>query len=79
MNENDEKMKTSITKEEDKRSILVIGRIQIFLPSNQGEASIFIAEVATKGQQVETIIEEKEQVLKSAPMEEEHQVESLNQ
>jgi hypothetical protein len=33
VNEDDEKLNTSITKEEDQRSILIIGGIKIFLPN----------------------------------------------
>jgi hypothetical protein len=39
VNEDDEKLNTSITKEEDQRSILIIGGIKIFLPNSQVEAS----------------------------------------
>jgi hypothetical protein len=35
VNEDDEKLNTSITKEEDQRSILIIGGIKIFLPNSQ--------------------------------------------
>jgi hypothetical protein len=81
VNEDDEKLNTSITEEEDQRSILIIGGIQIFLPSSQGEASICVADAASReGQPVETVIEEKEQILKSSPTEkEEHTVEFLTQ
>jgi hypothetical protein len=34
VNEDDEKLKTSFTEEEDQRSILIIGGIEIFLPSS---------------------------------------------
>jgi hypothetical protein len=34
VNEDDDKLKTSITKEKDQRSVLIIGGIQIFLPRN---------------------------------------------
>jgi hypothetical protein len=40
---------------------------------------MFVAEVATKGQRVETVMEEKEQILKSFPIEYEHLVDSLTQ
>ena len=78
MNEDDEKLNTSITKEEDHRSVLVIGGIEIFLPRSKGEASICVADATIGGQQVEIIMEEKEKILKSSPIEEEeHLVESL--
>jgi hypothetical protein len=34
MNEDDEKLKHSITEEEDQRNVLIIGGIKSFLPSN---------------------------------------------
>jgi hypothetical protein len=77
VNEDDDKLETFITKEEDQRSILVIGGVEIFLPSSQGEASTDIAD-ATEGQQVETVMEKEEQILKSVPTEE-HPVELLTQ
>jgi hypothetical protein len=70
VNEDDEKLKTSITKEKDQRSILVIGGIQIFLPSSGGEASIGVAD---------TVMEEKERILKPSPMKEEHPIELFTQ
>jgi hypothetical protein len=48
---------------EDQRSILIIGGIEIFLPRSQGEASICVVDAATKGQQVETVMEEEEKIL----------------
>ena len=60
MNEDDEKLNTSITKEEYHRSVLVIGGIEIFLPRSQGEASMCVVDAATKGQQFETVMEEEE-------------------
>jgi hypothetical protein len=39
VNEDDEKLNTSITKEEDQRRILIIGGIKIFLPNNHVEAN----------------------------------------
>jgi hypothetical protein len=47
LNEDDEKLDTSIIEEEDQRSVMAIGGVEIFLPSNQGEASICVADVAT--------------------------------
>jgi hypothetical protein len=57
VNEYDEKLDTYIIEEEDQRSILFIGGIKIFLPSNQGEASICAADVAVEGQKVDTVME----------------------
>jgi hypothetical protein len=79
VNEDDEDLKTSITEEEDHRSVLVIGGIEIFLPRSKGEASICVADATTKGQQVETVIDAEEQTLKSTPTEEDYRVELLNQ
>jgi hypothetical protein len=79
VNEDDEKLNTSITKEEDHRSILVIGGIKIFLQRSQGEAIISVADAPTKEQQVETIMEEEEQTLKSTQTKEEYPVEFLKQ
>jgi hypothetical protein len=39
VNEDNEKLNTSITKEKDQRSILITGGIKIFLPNIQGEVS----------------------------------------
>jgi hypothetical protein len=50
VNEDDEKLNTSTTKEKDQRSIQFIGGIEIFLPRIRGEDIIFVAEVSTKGQ-----------------------------
>jgi hypothetical protein len=41
-NEDDEKLKTFSMEEEDQRTILIIGGIGIFLPSDRGEARIDI-------------------------------------
>jgi hypothetical protein len=79
VNEDDEKLNTSITKEEDHRSILVIGGIKIFLQRSQGEAIISVADAPTKEQQVETIMEEEEQTLKSTQTKEEYPVEFIKQ
>ena len=48
MNEDDNKLETCITKEKDQRRIIVIGGIEIVLPSSQGEVITGIAD-ATKG------------------------------
>jgi hypothetical protein len=48
VNEDDEKLNTSVTEEEDQRSVLIIGGIKIFLPSSQGEASICVADATKK-------------------------------
>jgi hypothetical protein len=75
VNEDDEKLKTSIA--EDHRTILIIGGVEIFLPSSRGEASIKFAE-AMGGKQLETIEEEEEHILMSIPIGE-HPVELLTQ
>jgi hypothetical protein len=48
VNEDDEKLNTSITKEEDQRSILIIGGIRVFLPSNPIEVRESVADAATE-------------------------------
>jgi hypothetical protein len=78
VNEDDDKLETFITEEKDQRSVLVIGGVEIFLPSSRGEVSTDVAD-ATEGQQDETVMEEEEQILKSVPTEEEHPVELLTQ
>jgi hypothetical protein len=40
VNEDDEKLQTSTIEEKDQGSILIIGGVEIFLPSGRGEASI---------------------------------------
>jgi len=69
VNEDDENLDTStVEEEEDQRNILIIGRIKIFLPNSQGEASIYVAGVKTKGKSMQTVIEEKvkEKILMSS-------------
>jgi hypothetical protein len=66
--------------EEDQRCILIIGGIQIFLPSSPIEATTHIADAATrKGQPTVTVIEEEEieKMLMSSPVEEKHANEML--
>jgi hypothetical protein len=79
VNEDDDKLETFITvKEEDQRDVLIIGGVEIFLPSGRGEASTDVAD-ATGRQQEETVKEEKEHILMSVPIEgEEHSAESLD-
>jgi hypothetical protein len=84
VNEDDEKLNTSITKEEDQRSILIIGGIKIFLPNSQVEANAHDESATTEGRngdchdEGEDIKssqgeEEMEQTLMSTPAEgEEH-------
>jgi hypothetical protein len=61
--------------EEDHRNILIIGGIQIFLPSSPVEARVCVADATTEeGQPTVTVIEEMEQMLISSPTEEEHAV-----
>jgi hypothetical protein len=78
VNEDDEKSKSSTIEEKDQRIILIIGGVEIFLPRGRGKASIDFAD-AEKGQQAETVMEEKEQILMSFPTEGEHPVELLTQ
>jgi hypothetical protein len=78
VNEYDEKLKNLFTKEEDHRTILIIGGIKVFLPSSRGETNIDVAG-EIEGQQAETVMKEDEQMLKSIPTEEECPVELLTQ
>jgi hypothetical protein len=57
-----------IAKEEDQRDILIIGGVEIFLPSGQGKARKDVANV-TGRQQEETVKEEKEQISMFVPIE----------
>jgi hypothetical protein len=66
VNGDDEKLKIFVAKKEDHRTVLIIGGVEIFLPSRWGEASISIAE-AMKGHQAETVVKEEEQILMSVP------------
>jgi hypothetical protein len=52
--------------EEDHRSILIIGGINIFLPISPAEASAQIFGATEERQPTVTVIEEKEQILKSS-------------
>jgi hypothetical protein len=61
VNEDDEKLRTSTIEDKDQRTILIIGGVEIFLPSSLGEASADVSD-ATEGQQDETVME-MEQVL----------------
>jgi hypothetical protein len=66
--------------EEDQRSILIIGGIEIFLPSSLVEARACVAGAAIEGKPTETVKEEeeKEQTLMFSPAEEEeHSTELL--
>jgi len=72
VNEYDEKLNTSTIKEVDKRCIMIIGGIKIFLPSNQEKASICVAEATEEGQPAETFIKKGlEKILKSSHVGEE--------
>jgi hypothetical protein len=58
---------------------MIIGGIQIFLPSSPVEAGVCVADATTEGQLEVTVIEEEEmeQMLISTPTEEEHAVNML--
>jgi hypothetical protein len=80
VNGDDEKLNTSITKEEDQRSILIIGGIKIFLTSSQVKTSAHDeSEAEEERQPAETVKEEEmEQTLMSTPVgEDEHSEEWL--
>jgi hypothetical protein len=69
VNDDDKKLNNSIIEEEDQISILIIGGIKEFLPSNQVEASAHDESAAVdETQLVETVKEEEmEQMLMSTP------------
>jgi hypothetical protein len=72
VNEDDEKLKTSVIENKDQMSVLIIGGVEIFLPNDQGEASTYVSGV-TERQPTDIVKEEKEQILRSVPTEgEEH-------
>jgi hypothetical protein len=60
VNEDDDKLNTSITEKEDQKSVLIVGGIKMFLPSNQLEAIISVASAKTKVQPTETVKEDEE-------------------
>jgi hypothetical protein len=64
MNEDDEKLQTFVIEEKDQRSVLIVGGVEIFLPSGQGEASTYVVDV-TEGHPAEIVMGEKEQILNS--------------
>jgi hypothetical protein len=75
MNSAESSYKQGELMEEDHRNILIIGGIQIFLPSSPVEAKVCVADATTEeGQPTVTVIEEMEQMLISSPTEEEHAV-----
>jgi hypothetical protein len=78
VNEDDENLKTSTIEEKDQKTILIIGGVNIFLPSIQGEASTYVID-AIEGQQDETVMEEEEEILMSVPTGGECPVELLTQ
>jgi hypothetical protein len=78
VNEDDEKLNTSITEEEDQRSVLIIGGIQIFLPTSQVEASIGVVDAAEETTSV-TVMEEKEKILNLPQTEEEEKIQGMAQ
>jgi hypothetical protein len=69
VNEDDEKLNTCTIKEEDQRSILIIGGIKTFLPNSQVEASAHDESVAEEERQSTETVEEEEmdQTLMSTP------------
>jgi hypothetical protein len=69
---------TSIVEDKGQRSVLIIGGVEIFLPSSRGEVGTGVVDV-TERQRIETVMEKGEQILKSVPTKEEHPVELLTQ
>jgi hypothetical protein len=60
--------------EEDQRSIIIIGGIELFLPTSLFEARVCVADATTESQPVATVIkEERKKILKSSPQEEEEE------
>jgi hypothetical protein len=45
VNEDDEKLQNSIKEEDNWKTVLIIGGVEIFLPSSRGEASTDVVEV----------------------------------
>jgi hypothetical protein len=60
VNEDDEKLNTSIIEEEDQRSILIIGGIKEFLTSNQVEASAHDESATTEERKLAETVKEEE-------------------
>jgi len=71
VNEDDEKLKTSIVKEKDQGSILVIGGIEVFLPHSPIKARECVADAKNIHPAVAIIEEEKEKMLMFTLVEEE--------
>jgi hypothetical protein len=71
-----------LKREEDRRNLLMIGGIQIFLPFSRGEAKICVADATTteEGQPVGTVKEGLEQISEASHAGEknEHSKEWLN-
>jgi hypothetical protein len=59
VNEDDEKLQTSVIEEKNQRNVLIIVGTEKFLPRGRGDDSIDVVD-ATRRYQVETITEEKE-------------------
>jgi len=82
VNEDDDKLKTCTIQEEDRRNILMVGWIQIFLPGSQVEARICVAdegETTGEGQPDAIVKGEVEHMLEATQEEEnEHPEEWLN-
>jgi hypothetical protein len=81
VNEDNEKLNTSITKEKDQRSILITGGIKIFLPNSQVEVSAHDESAAGEERQPTVTTMMKEHVLESSQgeEEEEHIIEMITQ
>jgi hypothetical protein len=48
VNEDDEKSQTSVTEKENQKTLLIIGGVEIFLPSSRGKARKDVADVRTR-------------------------------
>jgi hypothetical protein len=72
VNEDDGNLKTFTIREDDMRTLIMIGGIEIFLPLAQEEAEICVVDATTtEGQLAETVTEELEQTLEAAQADEE--------
>lgn len=61
VNEDDDKLKTCTIREEDRRNLLMIGGIEIFLPLSPEEAKVCVAdEAATTGERQPTMTVKEE-------------------
>jgi hypothetical protein len=70
VNEDNEKLNTSIIEEKDQRIILIVGGIQIFLPDSPIEARACVAYATTEEGQPRVAAMMREQILEAVKGEE---------